>query len=143
VDSLHEGSVATLCNGILRLPGGPKGAWIRTEALTDDKPSDLLLFLTLFPKSLCLPPTESILFSQSRRCWGGEGQEENPCSEKQQLLLSRLVPSTAKEASGTWHGPRKLKRTRRCLLFGDMPRCWLHRCPHSPGYLCCPNSHWP
>lgn len=83
---------------------------------------------------------------------GGVGSQGGNFAQKGSscYILGQPLPM-AKEASGTWHGLRKLqqshdrKGSRRCLPVGGTLRCWLQRrwC-HSPGDLCCPNSgsHW-
>lgn len=107
VDSLG----AALCKGILRLPGGPKGACIRKDTLADDKPGDLLLFLIHVPKSPSLPPTENVLFSQSRR--GG-------CSERHHLSLS--WPGPAHCQGSPWHLARA-GRTQETQKASSLWRC--------------------
>lgn len=79
---------------------------------------------------------------------GGVGSQGGNFAQKGSscYILGQPLPM-AKEASGTWHGLRKLqqshdrKGSRRCLpVGGTLQRRWCH----SPGDLCCPNSgsHW-
>lgn len=98
-DSLGEGPAAALCKGILRLPGGLRGTGAERMQTQRTNPVICLWFLSHFPRSLHLPPTESFLFAQSRRCGVGRGRKEGP-------LLRKAAAVTL--LTGPFPLPRKL-----------------------------------